>query len=232
MVERMQPCLTTHDGPEFNPRPIRDCAAGPVTARVTDRSPPFPIDYVALSQGRPDGVYVAGKRLRPWLTMDERRLRNDLLSAKKERRLTESELTALPLLREHARGESIVLKWSIEGGFPSAAVEMVQKEWGSLHDEPVAFTWRPSSHIHVYALRHALLSLALSAMGRGRDDSSDYINTVGTHPDDLFENGQAWLDEWCLPIARVCRAIAKVDLDDARERLEDAEKIAREWGAL
>jgi hypothetical protein len=73
------------------------------------------IDVVALSAGKPDGVYYAGKRLAPWLTFNERQ------------KLSWADRPDKDLLARR-KVESIVLRWTIEGGI-FADLDKLPDEW-------------------------------------------------------------------------------------------------------
>lgn len=234
MVGRMStdfPCLTAPPPPEtWRPNNVRACVAGPVAATVDSRAPTLPIDHVALSRGRPDGMYVAGKRLRPWLTFEERRRLSQLQGERDYNTIRQADRVVLASLEKAALGESVVLRWSIENGHPSAAAVSVSEEWISQGvTRKSAYTWAPTDadghrHVHVCNLRHALVTWALEAMGRPRDGSNNYYKLVTPICD-------AFGDEWVLPIADVCRLIANADVGAARKALKDAQAVAKRWAA-
>lgn len=193
-----------------------------------DPAPVLPIDHVALSLGRPDGLYVAGKQLRPWLTFDERLRMGRLQGERGCSFLKAEDRPVLTALEAASRGESIVVRWSIEGKHASPATVERAPQWGSDNRAECSYTWggpdaEGKHHVQVCALVHRLIEWALEAMGRGRDSTNPYYDRVKP----LVYEMPA---EWVLPIASVCKLIAVIDRRAAEDRLAEALALEEKWG--
>jgi hypothetical protein len=184
---------------------------------------------VALSVGRPDGIYYAGKRLTPWMSsttsMEFRRL-----SSYFQRQTPELDARYQELQRYRA-GESLVVRWTIEQGIPSVpktftagAASLTE---GVRDEKNDAFRWGKQQQ-HGHWLGHFFLK-DLFELGHkwsftDQRNSNDYIDAVTTQ----FVDGFA--DEWVLPQADLLRLVYEADLRTARARYQQAIRDARKYG--
>lgn len=204
----------------MRPRGGPTCAAGATRASVTDRGGSIPIDHVALSKGQPDGLYVAGKRLLPSLTYDERRRYRDLIEARHQRGLAPGEAAEFAALHQRVTRATVVITWRIEGGHPGAPEEQTTSDGSAEGKQREAYGWGENSGVQ---LTHALIEWALGEMGRPRDSTNDYYSAVEKVVD---RRG----DEWTVPVARICQIVAKTDLAAAKKQLGAAKAVAKKWG--
>jgi hypothetical protein len=227
----MFPCTpaVNHPAGSVIPRPPLVCTPLLAGARVDGNGPPLPFNLKALSQGRPDGLYVAGKQLRAWLSLDERVTLGQLQGERDDRRISSAGLFALSALETAARGASVVVRWRIEGGFAGAPEVMLSKRCLSrtwvVED---AYTWRSGAereHVHVCLLDHDLARWALEEMGIRGGSTNTYYRMAQSLTSALGA-------EWVLPIADVCRLIAGEQLRQARATMVGAVEQAQRWGAI
>lgn len=220
----MQPCSAKYQDPsKFSPVPVAACAPGPVGTTVTDRVP-APIDHVALSVGRPDGLYVAGKQLRPWVDFDTRHFLfqfrcNPHPSAADQRRFKE--------IVAACAAESVVVRWRIENGHPGAAEPMTTHDGDGNERVTVAYIWGKQRHRHVYQLGYDLIRLAGAEM-RAEAVLDAVLDAAY---DRAHEFVASLAPEFVLPIADICRIIAAVNLERAKAALAAAEGVAKHWGS-
>lgn len=149
------------------------------------------IDVAALSVGRPDGRYFAGRRLLPWMTSDEtRRLaalhyRYHHLRAPWVEAAMQAEYDALS---HRYASTSVVVSWWIEDGQPGLPT-VLQNDSNELGEPTLArcFAWDRGS-----SLTHAIITACAP-----RENSNDYYDAVM----DKFTRELG--DTWCLAAADI-----------------------------
>lgn len=201
-------------------------------ASCADAAPPATIDVAALSVGKPDGVYYAGRRLTPWMLFEER----VALSRLEPRWARDTPQKQAEYRARFARrtGESVVVRWEIADGRPSAPTTLVHKheEYDDSHSPrrqvDHAYIWGRSAdgrqHIDVVDLGHRMLADALVSIGKGMESTNPYIDHLMA----------GWLDdpgnEWVIPLSAVVQVIRVVNLRKAHVDFVRAERAARDAG--
>ncbi len=175
------------------------------------------IDVVALSSGRSDGVYYAGRRYHR-TTYEERRALRDLAGKRLHHyaftRADECRLEALYVRHETA---STVVRWEIVGGSVSSPARLASYLTDGVRDSArVGWTWGPDEDNDAHRLVHTLIHRSVHD-----GSSNDYF-------DALFIN--AFGDEWVLPQIEIRKVVALVDLRAARAELDRAIVKARQAG--
>ena len=185
-------------------------------ASCADDPVPLPIDVAALSVGRPDGMYYAGRRLTPWMSFDERiELSGIDLSFMRDKR------ERLEELKKRRAAESIVVRWEIEDGRASIPVVLVD-----MHDEsgtqyprvqtPRAFLWGDVGHTDLWRLVHFLLREEIERTERTYRSSNAYTDEMrGALRRATVDDP----DQWVLPASAIRTMILEKDLASARAAL-------------
>jgi hypothetical protein len=193
-------------------------------ASCLDLAKPASLDVVALSAGRPDGVYYAGQRLAPWMAFDERMK----LTTWEHKFLCEAHHEdAYRDLKRRRETESIVVRWEIDGGLPSTPVELWDVRDADFDHElrRYAYLWgRESGHTDANRLGHRLLRDAIDFNGRSVN-SNAYITLVMELLDALPQDGV-----WTLPARELVQIVARVDLRQATKLYRKALSEAVEAG--
>lgn len=201
-------------------------------ASCTDAPPLCPIDVVFLSDGLPEGVYYAGKKLTPWMSFDDR-LRLGELESRWARDTPEKQAEYV-VLRARRAGESLVVRWTCENGLPSTPHVLLDmhRETSSGSDlrdglVPRAFIWGKEpgdrGHIDIWNLTHFLCNDALEPDEARSRSSNNYS-------EDLDVDVAAFGDEWLLPRANIRRLIFAHDLRRAKKKYEAALQEAKAAG--
>jgi hypothetical protein len=171
---------------------------GGALAACGDTPEPPAIDVAALSVGQPDGTYYAGKRLLPWLSFEDR---CRIVFRDDRRAPPENEA-----LLAHRAGETVVVRWTIEGGIPSAPDPFPNRyREGNEREYQRAFIWGTEPrHVDVYQLSNALLRDVIP-------DGQERPGAEGYH-DAVAKLTREFGDAWILPALAIRRIAARLDL--------------------
>ena len=217
------------------PRMLSTKLATDAGATCADVATPPILDVAALSVGLADGIYYAGRRLTPWLTFNERQRLSTLEPS--YARGGKADLQARYVeLRTRRAGESLLVRWEIEGARTNAPLSMVDKhrEVDGLDsrdgkDIDRSYVWgRGIGHVDVYRLGHELLRDLIGNGGAAarRDRSSNaYIDAVMKLLADLG-------DEWVIAQRDLHRIVIEQDIVVTRAKLGELEQEAAEHGFL
>ena len=215
-------------GPAFwAPQPVPSPRGDGAVACGDTPAPLF--DVATLSAGLPDGVYFAGRQVQPWLTRDELLELSDL-RIDRMGRISDERAARLLELRRRLMDQSLVVRWEVQGGRPSAPEALRNPYRGGSDGDERAFTWS-SGIVFDADLAHVLLADVLRGRRHDAPDSSNhYYDRVAPA---LKSLATTWAigETWVLPRRVIERVVAEQDLLEARERLAEADAAARAAGA-
>lgn len=182
------------------------------------------IDVASLSRGLADGVYFAGRQLTPWMLFEELCELSTLRYRHGERLSERGDVERRRELLARWQGQSMVVKWAITDGRPSAPEPLRNRYSDGLGDEDARpFTWG-SGTAEDSSLVHCLLEEVLDDWhGRHNSSSNDYYHNAETL-------AKGFGPQWLLPRRRIEEVIARRDLLSARRALDEAEGRARAVG--
>lgn len=200
---------------------VRDASTFITSTGASCTDPPArpEIDVVALSVGRHDGVYYAGRRYHR-TTSEERRALRDLAGKRLyHNSFSHAEADRLEALYVRHETASTVVRWEIAGGLPSAPTRLVNRLTDGVRD-PARFgwTWGPGEDSDANCLVHTLIHKAIS------DGSSDDYFFA------LWPVVEAFGDDWVLPQVEIRKVVAIADLRAAKAEMDRVITKARDAG--